>query len=188
MSESGSDPEKLNESKCFPLLTQQRISPRYFGMSVSCRYCCKSRKSDNPKNLAKVDLWVSLRLHRSLAPLRRPVVDFGSNDMVPHIAARKTHQRLLKFSFDTPKRLLQQNRPRADVRRADSEARFWGRADVGPTRTSQRNSACQNLARPSKERSRVLARTFCYRLKVNPMHFRRGELLSAGDQGSRSPC
>ena len=28
--------EKLNESKCFPLFTQQRTSPRYFGMSVSC--------------------------------------------------------------------------------------------------------------------------------------------------------
>jgi hypothetical protein len=32
----GSKPEKLNESKCFPLFTQQRTSPRYFGMSVSC--------------------------------------------------------------------------------------------------------------------------------------------------------
>jgi hypothetical protein len=38
----GSKPEKLNESICFPLFTQQRTSPRYFGMSVSCRYCCKS--------------------------------------------------------------------------------------------------------------------------------------------------
>jgi hypothetical protein len=28
--------------------------------------------------------------------------------MVPHVAARKTHQRLSKFSFVTPKRLLQQ--------------------------------------------------------------------------------
>jgi len=27
----GSKPEKLNESKCFPLFTQQRTSPRYFG-------------------------------------------------------------------------------------------------------------------------------------------------------------
>jgi hypothetical protein len=27
--------------------------------------------------------------------------------MVPHVAARKTHQRLLNFSFVTPKRLLQ---------------------------------------------------------------------------------
>jgi len=25
---------KVNESKCFPLFTQQRTSPRYFGMSV----------------------------------------------------------------------------------------------------------------------------------------------------------
>jgi hypothetical protein len=57
-------------------------------------YCCKSRKSNNPKNLAKVDLWASLRLLRSLAPLRRFVIDFGSNDMVPHVAARKTHQGL----------------------------------------------------------------------------------------------
>src|SRR6266478_7956456 len=31
----GSKPEKLNKSKCFPLFTQQRTSPRYFGMSVS---------------------------------------------------------------------------------------------------------------------------------------------------------
>src|SRR5258705_5677592 len=33
----GSKPEKLNASKCFPLFTQQRTSPRYFGMSVSCQ-------------------------------------------------------------------------------------------------------------------------------------------------------
>src|SRR6266404_7950274 len=33
----GSKPEKLNESKCFPLFTQQRTSPRYFGISVSCQ-------------------------------------------------------------------------------------------------------------------------------------------------------
>src|SRR5258707_7131452 len=32
---AGSKPEKLNESTCFPLFTQQRTSPRYFGMSVS---------------------------------------------------------------------------------------------------------------------------------------------------------
>jgi hypothetical protein len=34
----GSKPEKLNASKCFPLFTQQRTSPSYFGMSVSCQY------------------------------------------------------------------------------------------------------------------------------------------------------
>jgi hypothetical protein len=35
--------------------------------------------------------------------------------MVPHVAARKTHQRLLKFSFDTPKRLFQQYLPTTEV-------------------------------------------------------------------------
>src|SRR6476660_1341815 len=35
--------------------------------------------------------------------------------MVPHVAACKTHQRLLKFSFVTPKRLLQQYLPQAEV-------------------------------------------------------------------------
>jgi hypothetical protein len=34
---SGSKPEKLNASKCFPLFTQQRTSPRYFGMSEKCQ-------------------------------------------------------------------------------------------------------------------------------------------------------
>jgi hypothetical protein len=40
-------------------------------------YCCKSRKSNNPKNLAKVDLWTSLLLRRFSTPLRRSVIDFG---------------------------------------------------------------------------------------------------------------
>jgi hypothetical protein len=35
--------------------------------------------------------------------------------MVPHVAARKTHQRFEKFSFVTPKRLLQQYLPTAEV-------------------------------------------------------------------------
>jgi hypothetical protein len=33
----GSKSEKLHASICFPLFTQQRTSPRYFGMSVSCQ-------------------------------------------------------------------------------------------------------------------------------------------------------
>src|SRR6267143_783859 len=55
-------------------------------------YCCKSRKSINPKNLAKVDHWTFLPLRRFSTPLRRCVIDFGWDDMVPHLAARKTHQ------------------------------------------------------------------------------------------------
>ena len=34
--------------------------------------------------------------------------------MVPHVAARKTHQRLQEFSLVTPKRLLQHYLPEAD--------------------------------------------------------------------------
>jgi hypothetical protein len=40
--------------------------------------------------------------------------------MVPHVAARKTHQRLSKFSFVTPKRLLQQYLPLADIQKSDA--------------------------------------------------------------------
>src|SRR5207245_1538693 len=46
-------------------------------MSACGRYCCKSRKSDNPKNLAKVDLWTSLLPRCFSTPLRRSVIDFG---------------------------------------------------------------------------------------------------------------
>jgi hypothetical protein len=63
-----------------------------YGVTAHGGFCCKSRKSSNPKNLAKVDLQTSLLLRRF--SLRRFVIDFGSTDMVPHIAARKTHQRL----------------------------------------------------------------------------------------------
>jgi DNA-binding response OmpR family regulator len=45
--------------------------------SLDGRYCCKSRKSISPKNLAKVDFWTSLPLRRFSAPLGRSVVDFG---------------------------------------------------------------------------------------------------------------
>jgi hypothetical protein len=38
--------------------------------------CCRSRKSNDPENLAKVDLRTSLLLRRFSAPLRRSVIDF----------------------------------------------------------------------------------------------------------------
>jgi hypothetical protein len=49
------------------------VKPSFEGTSVIGRYCCKSRKSNNPKNLAKVDLWTSLLLRRFSTPLRRSV-------------------------------------------------------------------------------------------------------------------
>lgn len=67
------------------------------------RYCCKSRKSNNHKNLAKVNLKTSPLPHWLSVRLRTSVIDFGSIDMVPHIAARKMHQRLYDFLFDLQK-------------------------------------------------------------------------------------
>jgi hypothetical protein len=54
----------------------------------------KSRKLNDPKNLAEVDFEISPLLHRLLTPLRRSGIDFGLNHAVPHIAERNTHQRL----------------------------------------------------------------------------------------------
>jgi hypothetical protein len=53
-----------------------------------------------PDFVAKVENRPTLKisridfLRRFSAPLRRSVIDFGSTDVVPHIAVRKTHQRL----------------------------------------------------------------------------------------------
>src|SRR4030088_2335872 len=77
-----------------PILSWRADSLALVWLDSGITPCCKSRKSNNPKNLAKVDLWASLRLRRSLAPLRRSVIDFGGNYGVPHVGARTTHQRL----------------------------------------------------------------------------------------------
>ena len=60
-----------------PLHPSRQTSGARAEMSVQCRYCCKSRKSNAIENLAKADLWASLPLHRLSAPLRRSVIDFG---------------------------------------------------------------------------------------------------------------
>jgi len=54
MSVLGPKPEKLNESKCFPLFTQQRTSPRYFGMSASCHNRLYASQQDGPSCRLKV--------------------------------------------------------------------------------------------------------------------------------------
>jgi hypothetical protein len=61
-------------------------------LQTSKDYCCKSRKSNNRKNLAKANLQPSPLLHRLSVPLWRSGIDFGSVDMVPHVIVRKTHQ------------------------------------------------------------------------------------------------
>ena len=100
-------------------------------MSAHGGYCCKRRKSNNPKNLAKVDLWTSLLPRCFSTPLRRSVVDFEPIDMVPRVAARKAHQRLQEFSLATPKRLLQQYRGQSRLLAARPRLPFLARNGHG---------------------------------------------------------
>src|ERR1700735_3237318 len=79
--------------------------------------CCKSRKSNNPKNLAKLIFGL---LCRCVAFQRRYGGPCSILDEIigsPHVPARKTHRRSLEFSFNTPKRLLQQYLPRTEGER-----------------------------------------------------------------------
>src|ERR1700751_5521226 len=52
----------------------------------------KIRKSIDSKNLAKVDFWTFPALRGSVQRVRRFVVVFATNDVVPHVVARETHQ------------------------------------------------------------------------------------------------
>lgn len=80
--------------------------------SAKCRFCCKSRKSNNPENLAKVDLSAAAS---PFSAATESVVDFGGNDMVPHVAAHKKLSGSRNFHSDTPKRLFQHYLPGADI-------------------------------------------------------------------------
>ena len=62
-------------------------------MSALGGYCCKSRKSNDAENLAKVDFLTALPLQSSVAPIRRSVVGFVWSDVVPHVTTCETHQR-----------------------------------------------------------------------------------------------
>ncbi|SRR5258706_9579020 len=64
-----SKPEKLNESKCFPLFTQQRTSPRYFGMSVSCQ-----QETRAPQQTARYSITSSAVVRMSGGTVRASVL------------------------------------------------------------------------------------------------------------------
>src|ERR1700679_1496837 len=76
-----------------PLYHSKRTPVGRRGMSERCRYCCKSRKSKDDENLANVDFLPTPPLQYSVAPIRSSVIVFARSDVVPHIAARETHQR-----------------------------------------------------------------------------------------------
>jgi len=143
-------------------------------MSALCRFCCKSRKSNEPENLAKGDFQRAVTSRSVVTPLRRSVVVFPRNDLVPHIVACNTRQRPRKCSFVTPKRLLQQNLPTADIptppfphpptwpkhrRGASDLGKFrWTCAAQRPDKAMNLNKNCRGFAHHAK-RSDQFART-----------------------------
>ena len=72
----------------------KRTSGNVRPMSASRGIVSKVENRTTQKISRKLIFWTSLLLRRYSAPLRRSVVDFGRIDMVPHDAARKTHQQL----------------------------------------------------------------------------------------------
>jgi hypothetical protein len=74
------------------------------GMTASGRYCCKSRKSRGSENLANIEYWSSQPLQGFAEPIRASAVAFALIDVVPHIAARETHERSLEFSVISQKK------------------------------------------------------------------------------------
>ena len=70
-------PREVSGDKSFQEFTKRENARELARWSGSCRFCCKSRKSDDTENLAKIDFWTSLPLLCPVAKLRKSVVDFG---------------------------------------------------------------------------------------------------------------
>ena len=79
------------------------------------RCCRKSRKSNHAKNLANGDFWTTPPLRCFVVPIRKSVVVFLKRDVVPHVAAHRTHQQLQKVFVYPPKRLFRQHRSNSEV-------------------------------------------------------------------------
>jgi hypothetical protein len=91
--------------------------------------------------------------------MRRPVVVFVRNDVVPHVAAHEAHQRSLEFSDVTRKGLLQQYLPSADMAARLRNVRFPAIAlDVGPDRDEplqeNRSTVCRWLSMDKSDAAR----------------------------------
>jgi hypothetical protein len=67
----------IRQARCLLAIVHAALcAGRWSEMTASGRYCCKSRKSDNPKNLAKSRSLDFLLLRRFSTPLRRSMIDF----------------------------------------------------------------------------------------------------------------
>jgi hypothetical protein len=69
------------------------------------------------ENLAKVGVSLFPSLQAAVGQVRGPTIAFVRIDVVPHIAARGTHQRRGKISFVSQKGLFQQYPPEGDISR-----------------------------------------------------------------------
>ena len=76
----------------------------------------KLEKSRGCENLANEAHWRFLPLQGAVELIRRPTIVFAVIDVVPHIAARETHQRSGEFSVISEKGLFQHNRREAVIR------------------------------------------------------------------------
>jgi len=66
----------------------------YRSTSEMGRCCRKSRKSKNAENLAIGEFWITPPLRCPVVLIRRSVIVLLIHDVVPHVAAHETHQRL----------------------------------------------------------------------------------------------
>src|SRR5689334_18542746 len=69
-------PSLLGPHEADPSIPGELIPYALVWLDPGITPCCKSRKSNNPKNLAKVDLCASLLPRGFSVPLRRSVIDF----------------------------------------------------------------------------------------------------------------
>src|ERR1700731_3127436 len=80
----------------------------------SWRIVLKNSKIAGSENLANIAHWRFYPLQGSVESIRAPAIVFAVFDVVPHLAARETHQRSSEFSVTSEKGLFQHNRRKAD--------------------------------------------------------------------------
>jgi len=90
--------------------------------------------------------------------------------MVPHVTARKTHQRLSKFSLVTPKRLFQHYRSQADMPRRPAHVGFTPenglKSDIAPCPKSATSGKAAAIISTIRYPHRSLTRTLRGQVKA----------------------
>src|ERR1700735_538961 len=79
------------------------------------RLCCKSRKLQVHESLAKTRSGKQSPIRTDAIALSKSPVSLTLGDEAPHILTRKSRLQPLEFLIISAKRLLQHNRPQADI-------------------------------------------------------------------------